>query len=131
MNPSKCEERGSRITYRKNGRACFLHNGTEVTGKKAEHIAAYEDADQQGRLFIFPCGVGSIAYFIFPEDEEPPFISEEKVNDVCTRGFFLSGSLDEPDACDHLITWDRVGKEVFFDKAEATATLAAAGRAVS
>lgn len=54
MKALRCEKERVRITYRKNGQACFLHNGVEVTGRKAEHIAAYEDAEAQGRLLILP-----------------------------------------------------------------------------
>ena len=40
-----------------------------AVGEAVDKLAAYEDAEDQGRLVILPCAVGDAVYYLNPFDE--------------------------------------------------------------
>lgn len=74
-----------------------------------------------------PCKVGDTVWFLL-EDDFPVhkwFLSEEKITEVASKGFFTS-SFAEPCGTEDLgnyTAYSEVGKEAFFNKPEAEAKL--------
>lgn len=67
------------------------------------------------------CNVGDTVYFLL-EDDIPVhkwFISEEKVTEICSKGFFTSGYLPPKDDLGDYTLWDEIGKTVFLTEEEA------------
>lgn len=64
--------------------------------------------------------VGAPVWFLWWNDDEAEWeIGRETVTAVGYRGFWYSGDLRDPLSADAFVTWDRVGVDVFFAKAEA------------
>ena len=53
--------RGIDVPYWRIDRAIDSHN--YLSGDAADKLAAYEDAEEQGRLVILPCKVGDMVYY--------------------------------------------------------------------
>ena len=58
-----------RLTFYENGKAHFLIGYSDYSGKVADRLAAYEDAEEQGLLIQLPCEIGTICYFISASGE--------------------------------------------------------------
>ena len=72
-----------------------------------DKLAAYEDAEEQGRLVILPCKVGSHVYRVWITDGRNPEITEHDMSDLL-----------------HIVRWmDKFGKTVFLSHEEAEAAL--------
>lgn len=51
-----------RLTFYENGKAHFSIGYSDYSGKVADKLAAYEDAEEQGLLVRLPCKVGDMVY---------------------------------------------------------------------
>lgn len=79
-------------------------------------------ADREGRCVMLPCKTGDPVWFKI-EDTDGEYISEDRVTESGTRGFWTSGILDDPDGM-HLFTeWNEIGKTAFLTRESAEATL--------
>lgn len=92
------------------------------------HLAAYEDAEEQCLLMQLPCKIGDTVYTPFEADDGWS-ISEDRIVEVGTRGFWESNSPGcHTDRMDEFVPWDEIGKSVFFSREEAKAALNALQR---
>lgn len=90
--------------------------------KGAEFIADYLLANG---VILPPCKVGDMVYFVLEDlDEETDgkFISSQRINEVSTRGIFVSDSLSEEN-CRIFVPYSDFGENVFLSKAEAERAL--------
>lgn len=89
--------------------------------KGAEFIADYLLANG---VVVPPCKVGDMVYFIIEDDvtEEGKYISKQQINDVSTRGFFVSDSLTEEN-CGCFEPYSNFGKTAFPSEEEAQRAL--------
>ncbi|MBR5782890.1 MAG: hypothetical protein IKY33_01540 [Clostridia bacterium] len=72
-----------------------------------------------------PCKVGDTAWFVL-EDDFPVhkwYLSPEPVTEVCSRGFFVSGYVNDENDMSNYTPWTQVGDEVFFSEEAAKAVL--------
>lgn len=85
------------------------------------------EAEKDGRLFISPVKVGDMLWPIcwdgvtgeWYADDQP-----ERVNEVGTKGFFLSAGIDEPEDIDEFYPYEMIGDEYFLSHEEAVAAAA-------
>lgn len=82
-------------------------------------LAAYEDAEEQGRLVILPCKVGDTVFSAF--EDEDVFCGKVYAISTCDGTNWFSVRYDSGLRYDH--TWDCFGKTVFLTHAEAEAAL--------
>lgn len=126
-----------RLTYcDANGEAWYSDAGTEAD--RLHFIADMENilgdeydldrlrelvgADREGRCVMLPCKTGDPVWFKI-EDTDGEYISEDRVTESGTRGFWTSGILDDPDGM-HLFTeWNEIGKTAFLTRESAEAAL--------
>lgn len=88
-------------------------------------------ASEEDRLFISPLKVGDMLWPIcwdgvtgeWYADDQP-----ERVNEVGTKGFFLSASIDEPEDIDEFYPYEMIGDEYFLSHEEAVAAAAVKGK---
>ena len=71
---------------------------------------------------VLPCKVGDTVYFVIEDFEEEPCIFSQRINEVGTRGIFVSDSLTEEN-CRIFVPYSDFGENVFLDKAEAERAL--------
>lgn len=114
----------------------------EFIGRVGEIVRTYEKLDmekfkeilrasEEDRLFISPLKVGDMLWPIcwdgvtgeWYADDQP-----ERVNEVGTKGFFLSVSIDEPEDIDEFYPYEIIGDEYFLSHEEAVAAAAAKGK---
>lgn len=71
-----------------------------------------------------PCKVGDTVYFIIDDDEsdEGKYISKQQINDVSTKGIFVSDSL-LVENCNDFIPYSDFGKSAFLSEEEAEQAL--------
>ena len=81
-----------------------------------ERLTAYEDAEKQGLLIRLPCKVGSNIYRITDDGVDTAECREIRVAD---EEMYI-----ESDTWCDWISFDEIGKTVFFSEAEAEAKLA-------
>ena len=60
-------------------------------------------------VIVPPCKVGDMVYFVIDDDDGEPFISSQRINDVSTRGIFVSDSLSEEN-CGCFVPFSDFGK---------------------
>ena len=101
---------------------CVLRVGLLTQAADAiDKLAAYEDAEEQGRMVILPCKVGDAAYVIWDSSiypENPPAVREDHITQVkfTTKGYAFK-------------TWrgwyhkSDIGKTIFLTREEAEAAL--------
>lgn len=89
--------------------------------KGAEFIADYLLVNGTVAL---PCKVGDVVYFVIEDDEteEGKYISKQQINDVSTRGIFVSDSLSEEN-CECFVPFSDFGESAFYTEAEAERAL--------
>lgn len=94
---------------------------TEVITK----LAAYEDAEEHGRLVILPCKVGDTVYYLNPFDEiESGKITMIQQKADGTWKFRVTTTYS------HDVTIDAIGKTVFLNREEAEAAMKGEGKDV-
>lgn len=79
------------------------------------HILELLEAEAEERLFISPVKIGDNVWFISQDDEDEWYISQEKVVDVSSKGFYYSEFLDGGGAS-ILELYDEIGETVFLSK---------------
>lgn len=90
-----------------------------------DKLAAYEDAEEQGRLVILPCKVGETVYYLNPFDEiENGKITMLQQKADGTWKFRVTTDFS------HDVTTDAIGKTVFLSSEEAEAALKGDGENV-
>ena len=100
-----------RLTFYENGKAHFSIGYSDYSGRVADKLAAYEDAEEQGLLVQLPCKVGSHVWRVWITDGRKPEITEHDMSDIL-----------------HIVQWiDKFGKTVFLTREEAEAALAKEG----
>ena len=85
-------------------------------------LKEYEDAEQNGRLFISPVRVGDMLWAIcwdgvlgaWVVDDKP-----ERVNEVGSKGFFVSATCGKPEEIDEFYPYKIIGDEYFHTREEA------------
>lgn len=84
----------------------------------AEHIAGHLLASG---VILPPCKVGDFVYFVLEDAIAPGgwFISKERVTEIGSRGFFVSGYVGEEDDISVFRPWDELGKSVFLTQKDA------------
>lgn len=86
----------------------------------AKHIADYLLANG---VIVPPCKVGDMAYFILEDEEEgEKYIESQRINDVSTRGLFVSTSIVEENS-NEFEPYSELGKTVFLTREEAEQAL--------
>ena len=71
---------GINLPYWRIDRADDLHS--YFSGDAADKLAAYEDAEEQGRLVILPCKVGDNVYLLWPCGKHGKSVSEMVVKHI-------------------------------------------------
>lgn len=113
----------------------YVDDRTHIIGELVRKLAAYEDAEEQGRLVILPCKVGTRIYFNPPKSWEwlknPPYeyeitnfiISCNKKNKWVKK--YRAMQIINGKAIDSQINFEfyDIGKTVFLTRAEAEAAL--------
>lgn len=78
------------------------------------------------KSIILPrCDVGDTLYFVLEDDipEHRFYISEERVTEVCSKGFFISACFPAQDDLGEYFSWDSIGEEIFLTREEAEEAL--------
>ena len=93
-------------------RGLLLECGVNInTTSIADHLI-------ENGVIVPLCNVGDTVYVVC-EDDEGNFISENKVTEVCSKGFFVS-SFDPPqDDMGGFELYEEIGKTIFFSKQRA------------
>lgn len=75
-------------------------------------------------VVALPCKVGDVVYFVIEDDvtEEGKYISKQQINDVSTKGIFVSDSLSEEN-CECFVPYSDFGKSAFYTEEEAERAL--------
>ena len=73
---------------------------------------------------VLPCKVGDMVYFVIEDDEteEGKYISKQQINDVSTKGIFVSDSLSEEN-CECFVPFSDFGESAFHTEEEAERAL--------
>lgn len=82
-------------------------------------LAAYEDAEEQGRLVRLPCKVGDTVFTAF--EDEDVFCGKVYAISTCDGTNWFSVRYDSGLRYDH--TWDAIGKTVFLIREETEAAM--------
>ena len=89
-------------------------------------LKVYEDAEEEGRLLVLPCKIGAPVWFVVRDVDDPgrwEICEPQKITEVGTRGFWISGLLDEPDGMHMFMPWSALGSEAFLSREAAEAAL--------
>jgi len=84
-------------------------------------------AAEDGQLFISPVKVGDMLWPICWDGVTGEWYADDKperVNEVGTKGFFLSASINEPESIDEFYPYEMIGDEYFLSHEEAVAAAA-------
>ena len=85
-----------------------------------DKLAAYEDAEEQGLLFCFPCNVGSYVYL---QGNLPGTIQHAEVFELHVSKYVQGVSIYNPRIGITKIPIALIGKDVFFTYEEAETAL--------
>ena len=91
-----------------------------------EHLAQYEDAEEQGRLVVLPCRVGDKVYRLWPCGKNGKSVSEMVVAHIDVDFLpEIEFSCRKEKSCGNywFFKADSIGKTVFFSREEAEAAL--------
>lgn len=111
-------------------RSCF-HSKCRNSCSKCDGIPINDDdigklADclLANGVVVPPCKVGDMVYFVIEDDvtEEGKYISKQQINDVSTKGIFVSDSLSEEN-CGCFEPYSNFGKTAFLSEEEAERAL--------
>ena len=105
----------------------WCENGACDARKVWERLKEYEDAEQNGRLFMSPVKVGDMLWpvcwdqvaKVWVVDEQP-----ERVNEVGSKGFFVACCTADPEAPDEFHPYEEIGKQYFVSREDAEAAVA-------
>lgn len=101
-----------------------------INDSLCNHIERKVDYLLANGVVVPPCKAGDMVHFVlddFDEETDGKFISSQRINDVGTRGIFVSDSFDEEN-CRIFVPYSDFGENVFLDKAEAERALEGANR---
>ena len=116
-----CKEEPGACGYRKDGRcSCVEKLDYCVLVQIAKHLIS-------NGLFISPVKVGDMLWPICWDGVTGEWYADnqpERVNEVGTKGFFLSALIDEPEAIDEFYPYEMIGDEYFLSHEEAVAAAA-------
>lgn len=92
--------------------------------ERLDKLAAYEDAEEQGRLVVLPCKVGDTVYFL-QSCLNNYFVNYGSIIAFHVYGFYVTVEVNTRDAFNPFITLDvsAFGKTVFLTREEAEAAL--------
>lgn len=110
----------------------------EFIGRVGEIVKTYEKLDvekfkeilrasEENRLFISLVKVGDMLWPICWDGVTGEWYADnqpERVNEVGTKGFFLSACIDEPEAIDEFYPYEMIGDDFFLSHEEAVAAAA-------
>ena len=102
----------------------------EFFGLSTSQVSRVEElvqAEKDGRLFISPLKVGDMLWPICWDGVTGEWYADnqpERVNEVGTKGFFLSALIEEPEAIDEFYPYEMIGDEYFLSHEEAVAAAA-------
>lgn len=101
--------------------SCSKCDGIPINDDDIDNLADYLLANS---VVVLPCKVGDMVYFVIEDDEteEGKYISKQQINDVSTRGIFVSDSLTEEN-CGIFIPFSDFGKTAFLSEEEAERAL--------
>lgn len=94
--------------------------------RDVKRASAIMDAEQEGRLLVLPCKIGAPVWFVVQDVDDPgrwEICEPQKVTEVGTRGFWISGLLDEPDGTHMFTPWSALGSEAFLSREAAETAL--------
>lgn len=91
-------------------------------GKTYQSVSNIADNLLANGVVALPCKVGDMVYFVFEDTVEGKFISKQQINDVSTRGFFVSDSLTEEN-CECFVPFSDFGETAFLFEEEAERAL--------
>ena len=79
---------------------------------------------RENGAIVPPCKVGDTVYFIIEDEreEDKKYITSQRINDVSTRGIYLSTSIVEEN-CNDFEPYSEFGKTVFLTREEAEQAL--------
>lgn len=89
-------------------------------------LAAYENAEEDGEMLWLLCKVGAPVWFVVQDVDDPgrwEICEPQKITEVGTRGFWISGLLDEPDGMHMFTPWSALGSEAFLSREAAETAL--------
>ena len=94
--------------------------------KRYDEWFAWKQAEEEGRLLVLPCRIGAPMWFVVQDVDDPgrwEICEPQKVTEVGTRGFWISGLLDEPDGMHMFTPWSALGSEAFLSREAAETKL--------
>lgn len=93
---------------------CYEDQNEDYCGDAIDKLAAYEDAEEQGRLVILPCKIGDTVYCCYQFDE----IENGKITMIQQKA---DGTWKFRVTTDYSrdVTMDAIGKTVFLTREEA------------
>ena len=100
-------------------------------GVTFKRIVELMEAEKDGRLFISPLKVGDMLWSICWDGETGEWYADdqpERVNEVGSKGFFVSASIDKPEDIDEFYPYEMIGDEYFLSHEEAVAAAAVKGK---
>lgn len=83
-----------------------------------ERLKHYESLEERGLLQTVPCKIGDTVYVVC-EDDEGNFIQENKVTEVCAKGFWVSCYVPPENDMGLFESYEDIGKTIFFAKEKA------------
>jgi hypothetical protein len=91
-------------------------NGICFTHREADHLL-------DNGIFVPPVKVGDMVYFVIEDDAiDEKHITSQRINDVSTRGLFVSSSTIEEN-CGSFEPYSELGKTVFTSREDAVKAL--------
>lgn len=109
-----------RLTYRGYNDVPLLRTDAEQT-EVITKLAAYEDAEEQGRLVMLPCKVGD-ALFVTNEGTPLPAVRMVELATWCNGKVFIR-AVNSRTGIDYYCSAEDFGKTVFLTREEAKAAL--------
>ena len=121
-NANKMRERLIELIM-KTPRLPIIINGRKQ-GKTYQTVSNIVDHLLANGVVALPCKVGDVVYFVVEDEviEEGKYISKQQINDVSTKGIFVSDSLTEEN-CGIFIPFSDLGKTAFISEEEAERAL--------
>lgn len=108
-----------------------LARADQLIERLERDLKRYRESEEDGRLLVLPCRVGDMLWPIcfdtvlgaWVVDDKP-----ERVNEVGTKGFFVSATYGDPEAIDEFHLYEEIGDVYFWSHEEAVNAAAAKER---